>query len=176
MKASCGKRGTATHSPRTNVLRRSRHLRRIGVDKMCLRCGRFQCTGFHRPADGSDTVTGSGGTASPLRPSSFCSHGRIHAYRSRTEIEPLAGKRSDWVNSRKLWFPAKRYGWGWGLPIAVQGWIVLACYLLLIAGAVLALLRGTSLIVFFAYVAVLTVALIGICYLKGEPPRWRWGD
>ena len=26
----------------------------------------------------------------------------------------------------KYWFPAKRYGWGWGLPSTWQGWIVLA--------------------------------------------------
>jgi hypothetical protein len=30
---------------------------------------------------------------------------------------------------------------------------------------------------YVACVAVLGVLLIGICWLKGEPPRWRWdGD
>jgi hypothetical protein len=24
---------------------------------------------------------------------------------------------------RKIWFPAKRYGWGWGLPCCWQGWV-----------------------------------------------------
>lgn len=28
----------------------------------------------------------------------------------------------------------------------------------------------------FAYFVVLTAVLIWICWLKGEPPRWRWGD
>jgi hypothetical protein len=28
---------------------------------------------------------------------------------------------------------------------------------------------------YLAYVAVLCVLLIGICWLRGEPPRWRWG-
>ena len=28
----------------------------------------------------------------------------------------------------------------------------------------------------FIYFAVLTAVLIAICRLKGEPPRWRWGD
>jgi len=23
--------------------------------------------------------------------------------------------------------------------------------------------------------AVLSLLLVGICWLKGEPPRWRWG-
>ena len=26
----------------------------------------------------------------------------------------------------KYWFPAKRYGWGWGPPNNWQGWVVLA--------------------------------------------------
>jgi hypothetical protein len=28
---------------------------------------------------------------------------------------------------------------------------------------------------FLIYVGVLTVLLVAICWLKGEPPRWRWG-
>jgi hypothetical protein len=24
----------------------------------------------------------------------------------------------------RYWFPAKRYGWGWGLPVTWQGWLV----------------------------------------------------
>jgi uncharacterized membrane protein len=28
----------------------------------------------------------------------------------------------------------------------------------------------------FAYFALLTAVLIAICWLKGEPPRWRWGN
>lgn len=27
-----------------------------------------------------------------------------------------------------------------------------------------------------AYVALISGLLLGVCYLKGEPPRWRWGD
>jgi hypothetical protein len=29
---------------------------------------------------------------------------------------------------------------------------------------------------FFCAVALLAVALIAVCYLKGEAPGWRWGD
>lgn len=35
----------------------------------------------------------------------------------------------------KYWFPAKQYGWGWGLPNAWQGWAVLAGFGLLLAAA-----------------------------------------
>jgi hypothetical protein len=29
--------------------------------------------------------------------------------------------------------------------------------------------------IFLGYAALLTVALVAGCWLKGEPPRWRWG-
>ena len=31
-------------------------------------------------------------------------------------------------------------------------------------------------VAYFLYVAVLVAGFCGICWLKGEPPRWRWGD
>ena len=27
------------------------------------------------------------------------------------------------------WFAVKRYGWGWGMPVRWQGWLVLVAYL-----------------------------------------------
>lgn len=74
------------------------------------------------------------------------------------------------------WFPAKRYGWGWGLPTAWQGWVVMAVFaLLLLVGAVVLLpSRGPG--AFVAYSALLSIILVVICWLKGEPTRWRWGD
>jgi hypothetical protein len=32
----------------------------------------------------------------------------------------------------KYWFPAKRYGWGWGVPSAWQGWLVMGAFLVLV--------------------------------------------
>jgi hypothetical protein len=76
----------------------------------------------------------------------------------------------------KYWFPAKRYGWGWGIPCAWQGWVILAAFaVLLIIGSVV-LPPGRQPGSYFVYVAVLCGLLIGVCRLKGEPPRWRWGD
>lgn len=75
----------------------------------------------------------------------------------------------------KYWFPAKRYGWGWGLPIAWQGWLTLAAFVVLvIAGAFLFPPRHNPL-PYVVYVAVLVGAFCGVCWLKGEPPHWRWG-
>jgi hypothetical protein len=71
--------------------------------------------------------------------------------------------------NNKIWFPAKKHGIGWGLPIAWQGWVVLALYgLLLIIGSIV-LTRPTIPKVFFiAYIVVLSGLLISICWKKGE--------
>jgi hypothetical protein len=76
------------------------------------------------------------------------------------------------------WFPTKRYGWGWGFPVAWQGWVVFALFLILVvAGALLfgAFDLSTALTAYLAYLCVLCAQFIGICWWKGEPPRWRWG-
>ena len=73
------------------------------------------------------------------------------------------------------WFPAKRYGWGWGIPSSWQGWVVLAVYgCLLVAGSVV-LPPDRELGLYLAFVALLSALLIAICWIKGETPRWRWG-
>jgi len=77
------------------------------------------------------------------------------------------------ANEKELWFPAKKYGWGWGLPNCWQGWVVVTVYLGLLFGGVF--LISTQMALFLAYTAVLSIVLIIICYLKGEKPRWRWG-
>jgi hypothetical protein len=76
----------------------------------------------------------------------------------------------------RYWFPAKRYGWGWGFPHAWQGWVVIALYVALIAagGAFVSPSRQPGL--YAAWLVGLTVVLIGVCWAKGEPPRWRWGE
>jgi hypothetical protein len=79
------------------------------------------------------------------------------------------------------WFPARRYGWGWGLPQSWQGWLVLDAYLIGIAGLILfcfllnSHLGFKSLLYFLFLSGILTGCLIVICYIKGEPPSWRWG-
>jgi hypothetical protein len=79
-------------------------------------------------------------------------------------------------DDKTYWFPAKRYGWGWGLPSAWQGWAVMAAFaLLLLVGAALLLPRyGHG--VFVGYSVLLCALLVAICRAKGEPPSWRWGS
>jgi len=76
----------------------------------------------------------------------------------------------------RYWFPAKRYGWGWGLPITWEGWVVLLGFVGLVAAGIVMVPPKPAPFGFFAYVAVLTALLIAICWWKGEPPKWRWGD
>jgi len=75
----------------------------------------------------------------------------------------------------KYWFPAKRYGWGWGFPIAWQGWLVFAAFFAMLVAGVFLFRPGEMLAAFLVYIAALSVALVGVCWLKGGPPRWRWG-
>jgi uncharacterized membrane protein YhaH (DUF805 family) len=76
----------------------------------------------------------------------------------------------------KYWFPAKRYGYGWGIPTTWQGWLVLAVYVALTVAGTFLFPPQKGLIPYIACVAILTVAFIAVCWLKGETPRWRWGD
>ncbi len=76
----------------------------------------------------------------------------------------------------KYWFPAKRYGWGWGIPGTWQGWVVLAAYVAVLAGAVHFLPPARDALPFSAVIVVATLALLLVCLRKGEPPRWRGGE
>jgi hypothetical protein len=73
----------------------------------------------------------------------------------------------------QYWFRAKRYGWGWGLPLKWEGWAVLAGYLVVVLTPLAWGESGAGLSL--AAVAIATPLFVLICYRKGEPPRWRWG-
>ncbi|MFC4525810.1 hypothetical protein ISN76_01020 [Dyella halodurans] len=80
------------------------------------------------------------------------------------------------ADEKKYWFPAKRYGWGWGLPTTWQGWLVILAFVMLM-GAGGAYFRPQHANGYFlVYAGVLCVLLTLVCWLKGEPPRWRRGD
>jgi hypothetical protein len=72
------------------------------------------------------------------------------------------------------WFPAKRFGWGWGLPTVWQGWAAFIGWLIAYVAGVYYFNPHHSLIQ-LAFAAGMVLLLLLICYWKGEPPRWRWG-
>ena len=75
----------------------------------------------------------------------------------------------------QAWFRAKRYGYGWGWPATWQGWVVLLGYFAVWGLSGVACLPE-RLPAFLCMTVRLSVVLLGICFWKGETPRWRWGE
>lgn len=81
--------------------------------------------------------------------------------------------------TKRLWFKAKTYGWGW-TPATWEGWLVVGVYVGVLAG-ILGRMEGgvhsgrETLTEVTLPILVITVILIAISYWKGERPRWRWG-
>jgi hypothetical protein len=78
-------------------------------------------------------------------------------------------------DEKKFWFPAKRYGWGWGSPNCWQGWLVILAFIALLVCGSVVLRPDKHPLSFIGYVMILSFIMIIICYLKGEKPGWRWG-
>jgi len=79
------------------------------------------------------------------------------------------------METPRYWFPAKRYGWGWGVPTTWQGWVVLLGYAGLMAASVERFLPHREHLAFLLCTALWSGLLVAICWWKGEPPRWRTG-
>lgn len=71
------------------------------------------------------------------------------------------------------WFSAKRYGYGSGLPIAWQGWVVLGVYL---STVILASLALSPLLAMFVLVISTPVLLVVCARRTAGGWRWRNGD
>lgn len=77
--------------------------------------------------------------------------------------------------AKQYWFPAKRYGWGWGFPIVWQGWIVFIGFFVLLAAGGFWFMPGGDAVGFVIYSTVIALGLVFVCHLKGDPLAWRWG-
>jgi len=71
----------------------------------------------------------------------------------------------------KLWFKAKRYGWGW-CPCSAEGWVVLTAFIAAIIVTMKYVPEHQKQVILLVTYAII---LITICYKKGETPSWRWG-
>ena len=76
--------------------------------------------------------------------------------------------------TRKYWFPAKRFGWGWGPPSTWEGWVFLVAWIAVVF-ACTPLVEGHP-VLFGLFMAAMIAVMLAVCFAKGEPPRWRWGD
>ena len=79
-------------------------------------------------------------------------------------------------NATRYWFPAKRYGWGWGPPVTWEGWLTVAVFFGLVAAGIFLFPPKQAMAAYLVYIAVLCALLVAIAWFKGEPPRWRWGN
>jgi membrane protein YdbS with pleckstrin-like domain len=79
------------------------------------------------------------------------------------------------AQTKEYWFPTKKYGWGWGLPTVWQGWVVLIAFAVGLTTAAVVLPPSRHPGAFALVMVVASIFLVLVCYLKGEPPRWRWG-
>ncbi len=73
-----------------------------------------------------------------------------------------------------LWFAPKRYGYGAGIPIAWQGWALLAGFIGFVAGAIL-LLGDRPAALIAAFVPVMLVLILIAARTTRGGWRWRWG-
>jgi FtsH-binding integral membrane protein len=77
---------------------------------------------------------------------------------------------------KDIWFSAKTYGIGWGLPVSWQGWAVLIVYLVVVIVAAVRVSDSKDLVWFFPLILLMSLLLILICWRKGASFRWRWGN
>lgn len=73
------------------------------------------------------------------------------------------------------WFEPKRFGYGAGLPIAWQGWALLAGYVGAVAVAGIAMPRRPVLFVALALILTIPLLIVSARHTRGGW-RWRWGD
>ncbi|KXK00872.1 MAG: hypothetical protein UZ17_ACD001001924 [Acidobacteria bacterium OLB17] len=76
---------------------------------------------------------------------------------------------------RRYWFRAKRYGWGWGLPATWEGWLTFAIFIALFVLLLKFFPPPEHTFTFVLGTLALIIALIAVCFAKGEPPKWHWG-
>lgn len=71
--------------------------------------------------------------------------------------------------NKKPWFRVKRLGYGVGLPIAWEGWLVLLLYVTVVVLSSLLL----SVLTFGTVFLLSTAALVYIAYVRSDD-EWRW--
>ena len=76
----------------------------------------------------------------------------------------------------RIWFPAKKYGYGWGLPCAWQGWVVMLAYVCLVITVSIVIDPALQMKFWFAIIFGLTLTTLCLVWRKGEKPTWRWGN
>ncbi|MEO8366557.1 MAG: hypothetical protein ABI538_10160 [Pseudoxanthomonas sp.] len=79
------------------------------------------------------------------------------------------------AHKKGYWFPAKTYGWGWSLPNVWQGWLVYGTAAALLVAGYFIFPPVDQPLFFQIHIWGVLLILVAVCWVKGEPPRWRWG-
>jgi hypothetical protein len=79
------------------------------------------------------------------------------------------------MSDSREWFAPKRYGYGTGLPIAWQGWVVLVGFILIVLVLAVALERRPRQLV-AALIPVTTIFLLICARTTRGGWHWRWGN
>lgn len=76
------------------------------------------------------------------------------------------------------WFRPKAYGFGSGLPIAWQGWVLMLGYIALCVGiAVMAKAGGLAVLAAIALMTGATAIFVVVVHRRTRGGwRWRWGE
>lgn len=79
------------------------------------------------------------------------------------------------MDDRPIWFAPKRYGYGSGLPVAWQGWVVMAIYFAVVLGGAYLFAKQPLILLSIIFPATILFLVIALKTTKGGL-RWRWGD
>ncbi len=79
------------------------------------------------------------------------------------------------MSDRPEWFAPRRYGLGAGLPMAWQGWAVLAAFLLVIGLAILLFGPDNPAALVIIVPAIAALLIVTALTTRGGW-RWRWGN
>jgi hypothetical protein len=67
------------------------------------------------------------------------------------------------TDTKNYWFRAQRYGWGWGLPLTWQGWIIVIAYTVMIIVGIFILPLKEKKALFIGWHVGFTMMLLVIC-------------
>ena len=78
------------------------------------------------------------------------------------------------MKTQQYWFPVRpaSRGWGWGLPLVWQGWVVYGAFFATLIGGLI-LLAPYGQLVTIGYSCLLAVLFLALVTWKGEPQRMR---
>lgn len=73
------------------------------------------------------------------------------------------------MRKNEYWFRAKTHGWGWGLPLTWQGWLVYGAAFPLLAALFFIFPPKTHAVLFMGSSWAVVLLLVAVCWIKGEP-------